>query len=52
MLEALIISDSWRGKAGAYDLAGPMGGYARIIDGAEETVLGFTPQLFDHLASD
>ena len=52
LLEALIISDSWRGKAGAYDLAGPMGGYARIIDGAEETVLGFTPQLFEYLVSD
>ena len=52
MLEALIISDSWRGKAGGYDLAGPMGGYARIVEGAEETVLGFTPQLFAQLEAD
>ena len=51
MLEALIVSDSWRGKAGGYDLAGPMGGYARVVEGAEETVLGFTPQLFSHLES-
>ena len=52
LIEALIVSDSWRGKAGGYDLAGPMGGYARIVEGAEETVLGFTPQLFDALGND
>ena len=49
VLEALLISDSWRGKAGGYDYAGPMGNFAKIIDGAEETVLGFTPQLFTRL---
>jgi predicted house-cleaning NTP pyrophosphatase (Maf/HAM1 superfamily) len=47
----LLISDSWRGKAGGYDYAGPMGNFAKIIDGAEETVLGFTPQLFTRLES-
>ena len=52
MIEALVISDSWRGKAGGYDLAGPMGGYARVVAGAEETVLGLTPQLFDALNND
>ncbi len=52
VLEALIISDSWRGKAGGYDFAGPMGNFATIIDGEEETVLGFTPQLFDALGND
>ena len=52
VLEALIISDSWRGKAGGYDFAGPMGNFATIIDGEEETVLGFTPQLFDVLGND
>ncbi len=50
-LESLIISDSWRGKAGGYDLAGEMGQFARIIEGEEETVLGFTPQLFPYLVS-
>ncbi len=52
VLGALIISDSWRGKAGGYDFAGPMGNFATIIDGEEETVLGFTPQLFDALGND
>ena len=51
-LEALVISDSWRGKAGGYDFAGAMGNFATIIDGEEETVLGFTPQLFDALGND
>ena len=52
LIEALIVSDSWRGKAGGYDLAGSMGGYARVVEGAEETVLGFAPQLFDALGND
>ena len=52
VLEALVVSDSWRGKAGGYDFAGAMGDYATIIDGAVETVLGFTPQLFDALGND
>ena len=52
VLEALIVSDSWRGKAGGYDFAGAMGNFATIIDGQEETVLGFTPQLFDALGND
>ena len=52
VLEALIVSDSWRGKAGGYDYAGAMGNFATIIDGEEETVLGFTPQLFDALGND
>ena len=52
VLEALITSGSWRGKAGGYDFAGPMGNFATIIDGEEETVLGFTPQLFDALGND
>ena len=51
-LQALIVSDSWRGKAGGYDFAGAMGNFATIIDGQEETVLGFTPQLFDALGND
>ena len=51
VLEVLLISDSWRGKAGGYDYAGAMGNFANIIDGAEETVLGFTPQLFTNLES-
>ena len=51
-LESLILSDSWRGKAGGYDYAGAMGNFANIVDGAEETVLGFAPQLFEVLGND
>ena len=39
-LHALLSSDSWKGKAGAYDLHGPMGEHARLVEGAESTVLG------------
>lgn len=39
-LLGLMASESWRGKAGAYDLAGPMGEFAELIDGAEICVLG------------
>jgi len=39
-LEDLLTSDSWKGKAGGYDLAGPMGEYASLVDGESSTVLG------------
>ena len=39
----LIETDSWRGKAGSYDLAGEMGKHARLVDGDELAVLGFAP---------
>ena len=39
-LEALLTSGSWKGKAGGYDLAGPMGEYARLVEGDTSTVLG------------
>jgi len=42
VLVELIESESWVGKAGGYDLAGMMGEYATLIEGAESTVLGFT----------
>ncbi len=48
-LEALIVTESWRGKAGGYDLAGAMGQFADIIDGEEETILGLCPQVFVYL---
>mgnify|MGYP000029093127 CR=1 FL=1 len=41
---ALIQNESWYGKAGGYDLAGPMGEWAQIIDGSESTVLGIASQ--------
>jgi len=44
VLVELILSNSWKGKAGGYDLAGPMGQWAQIIDGSESTVLGISSQ--------
>ena len=40
-LANLISSGSWKGKAGAYDLAGKAGEHAALVEGAEVTVLGF-----------
>ena len=45
----LIESDSWVGKAGGYDLAGEMGAYATLVEGAESTVLGFTQESLAYL---
>ena len=39
----LVESESWKGKAGAYDLAGDMGKHAKLVDGDELAVLGFAP---------
>jgi predicted house-cleaning NTP pyrophosphatase (Maf/HAM1 superfamily) len=39
-LVELVLSGSWKGKAGGYDLAGDMGEYASLVDGSESTVLG------------
>ncbi|HJM87726.1 MAG TPA: hypothetical protein QF433_05855, partial [Candidatus Thalassarchaeaceae archaeon] len=48
-LTELLESDSWVGKAGAYDLAGAMGVHGRLIAGKEECVLGFAPTIIDNL---
>ena len=53
-LEALLISGSWKGKAGGYDLAGPMGEHARLVEGDASTVLGLAAgamAFLDSLAS-
>ena len=42
-LVRLIENNSWEGKAGAYDLAGPAGQFATLIEGEEVTVLGLSP---------
>ena len=42
-LGELLESESWVGKAGAYDLAGAMGENAKLVEGNELTVLGFAP---------
>lgn len=50
-LEALLTSDSWKGKAGGYDLAGPMGEFASLVDGESSTVLGIAGEAMALLAS-
>ena len=45
----LINCRSWYGKAGGYDLAGDAGKFARVIDGEEVTVLGFSNRAIDSL---
>lgn len=49
VLVELVLSKSWQGKAGGYDLAGPMGDWAEIIDGSESTVLGIASQALEEL---
>ena len=50
-LVELVLSESWKGKAGGYDLAGPMGKYARLIEGSEATVLGIAGEAMELLES-
>ena len=45
----LISSESWKGKAGGYDLAGQAGQFCRVVEGEEVTVLGFSPVAVDIL---
>ena len=49
VLENLISSESWRGKAGGYDLAGPAKKYSKLIKGELVTVLGFSNEGMIHL---
>ena len=48
-LAELILSDSWVGKAGAYDLAGQAGAHAALVEGQEVTVLGFASAAMDEV---
>ena len=50
VLSDLIKSKSWKGKAGAYDLAGKMGDYAKLISGEEVCVLGLAPSAMNFLS--
>jgi septum formation protein len=50
-LVELVLNESWKGKAGGYDLAGPMGAYAKLVDGSETTVLGIPQEVMDILGS-
>jgi predicted house-cleaning NTP pyrophosphatase (Maf/HAM1 superfamily) len=48
-LEYLLNSGSWKGKAGAYDLAGEMASNAKLVAGDELAVLGFASQVLSEL---
>ena len=45
----LISSESWKGKAGGYDLAGIAGEFCQVTEGEEVTVLGFSPDAMNIL---
>ena len=45
----LIVTESWIGKAGSYDLAGEAREYAKLVDGDELSVLGLSPSAIDGL---
>ena len=49
VMEELIRSESWVGKAGGYDLAGKAGSFTRIIEGEDVTVLGFSSRAFSEI---
>lgn len=51
VLVDLVLSESWKGKAGGYDLAGPMANHAELVDGFESTVLGIASEALTELAS-
>jgi septum formation protein len=48
-LVELVLNESWKGKAGGYDLAGPMGSHASLIEGNESTVLGIAGEAMELL---
>jgi len=48
-LEELIKTDSWKGKAGGYDIKGLAAKHLEIFDGDEVTVLGFSSKAMERL---
>lgn len=49
IMEDLIGSGSWIGKAGGYDLGGKAGSFSRTIEGEDVTVLGFSARAIGEL---
>ena len=49
VLSLLISSGSWRGKAGAYDMAGKAEEFTQLIEGEKVTVLGFASQAIEEI---
>tara|TARA_B100001769_G_scaffold257565_1_gene235776 strand:+ start:95 stop:787 length:693 start_codon:yes stop_codon:yes gene_type:complete len=48
----LIESESWKGKAGAYDLAGGASVHCNLVEGEEVTVLGLASESMDFLGKE
>ncbi len=51
MLDKMISTKSWSGKAGGYDLGGIAGSIAKVVRGKEVTVLGFSGGSMDVLTN-
>lgn len=49
VMHHLLQTESWRGKAGAYDLHGEMGQHATLVDGDACTVLGLAASALEWL---
>ena len=49
VLNELISSESWRGKAGGYDMAGIAKNHSKLIEGELVTVLGLASEAIYHL---
>ena len=49
VMEEILNSGSWIGKAGGYDIAGMARGFAKVIEGEEVTVLGFSHSAISNL---
>ena len=49
VMDHLLQTESWRGKAGAYDLHGEMGQHATLVDGEACTVLGLAASALEWL---
>jgi|TARA_B100001996_G_scaffold80100_1_gene59042 septum formation protein len=45
----LVVSESWIGKAGGYDLAGASSRHCKLVEGDEVTVLGLSAESVDFL---
>ena len=48
-LEELVMTGSWKGKAGGYDIKGLASRHLEISDGDEITVLGFSSKAMERL---
>ncbi len=48
-LDELLSSESWKGKAGGYDMAGHAETFTQLVEGEEVTVLGFASKAIEEI---